>query len=56
MNNAMNFAKGMGLGLMVGAGVSMMMSPPKKHGKTPISKALQAVGDLMEDVETALGW
>lgn len=56
MSNSMNFVKGMSLGLMVGAGVGMMMTPQKKHGKATISKALQAVGDLMEDVETALGW
>lgn len=55
MNN-MNFVKGISLGLMVGAGVGMMITPSKKSGKSTVSKALRAMGDLLEDVETALGW
>jgi len=54
--NKMNFVKGISLGLMVGAGVGMMIVPQKKGGKSTISKALRAMGDLLEDVETALGW
>ena len=57
MNN-MNFVKGISLGLMMGAGVGMMMNSTqqKKSGKSTVSKALKAMGDLLEDVETALGW
>ena len=57
MNN-MHFVKGISLGLMMGAGVGMMMNATqqKKSGKSTVSKALKAMGDLLEDVETALGW
>lgn len=54
--NKMNFVKAMSLGLMVGAGVGMVIAPQKKSGKSTVSKALRAMGDLLEDVETALGW
>lgn len=56
MNKQMNLVKGLGLGLMVGAGVGMMLAPQKKPGKRTVSKALQAVGDVLEDIEAALGW
>jgi len=52
----MNFVKGISLGLMVGAGVGMMMIPTKKSSKNTISKALRAAGDVLEDIEAALGW
>ena len=55
--NQMNFMKGISLGLMVGAGMGMMMNATqKKSGKSTVSKALRAMGDLLEDAENALGW
>ena len=52
-----SMAKGIGLGMMAGAAVSMMAAPKKKSHKTnSVSKAIRAMGEVLEDVETALGW
>ncbi len=54
-NSTMNMAKALGLGMVMGAGVSMMVTPKKKANKT-VTKAIRAMGDVLEDVENALGW
>lgn len=51
-------AKAVGLGMMAGAAVSMMAAPKKNKTfkKSNVSKAIRAMGDVLEDVENALGW
>jgi len=55
-----NMAKAVGLGMAAGAMLSMMATPRKKHKTTQkrsnVSKAIRAMGDVLEDVENALGW
>ncbi|MBQ3011220.1 MAG: hypothetical protein IJD81_08515 [Oscillospiraceae bacterium] len=56
-----NMMKAVGLGMAAGAALSMMTMPNKKHKKTMmkksnVSKAIRAMGDVLEDVENALGW
>ena len=55
-----NMIRAVGLGMAAGAAVSMMAAPRKKHKmvtkKSNISKAIRAMGDVLEDVEHALGW
>lgn len=56
-----NMMKAVGIGMAAGAALSMMATPHKKHKKTMIkksnvSKAIRAMGDVLEDVENALGW
>lgn len=52
--------RAVGLGMAAGAAVSMMAAPRKKHKatvkKSNVSKAIRAMGDVLEDVENALGW
>ena len=57
MNNA-NFAKGMGVGLMVGSALGLACSSaaskkPSKHSM--VGKALKTMGDLVENVSDAIG-
>ncbi len=58
--DAKNMIHAVGLGMAAGAAVSMMAAPRKKHKatakKTNVSKAIRAMGDVLEDVENALGW
>lgn len=55
-----NMAKAVGIGMAAGAALSMMAAPRKKHkakmNKSNVSKAIRAMGDVLEDVENALGW
>lgn len=55
-----NMMKAVGLGMVAGAAVSMMAAPRKKSKtmmkKSNVSKAIRAMGDVLEDVENALGW
>ncbi len=54
-----NMAKAVGIGMAAGAALSMMAAPRKKSKvmkNTNISKAIRAMGDVLEDVENALGW
>ena len=56
-----NMAKAVGIGMAAGAALSMMAAPRKKHKnmmmkKSNVSKAIRAMGDVLEDVENALGW
>ena len=54
MNN-MNFLKGMGAGLMVGAAVGMLLSPDKKTNRRRLGKMFRAAGDVIEDLSGAIG-
>ena len=56
-----SMAKAVGLGMAAGAALSMMAAPRKKQKsmmmkKSNVSKAIRAMGDVLEDVENALGW
>ena len=54
-----NMAKAVGIGMAAGAALSMMATPRKKKNmmkKSNVSKAIRAMGDVLEDVENALGW
>jgi len=56
-----NMMKAVGLGMAAGAAMSMMTMPHKKRKtmhvkKSNVSKAIRAMGDVLEDVENALGW
>lgn len=55
-----NVMKAVGVGMAAGAALSMMAAPRKKHKnmmkKSNVSKAIRAMGDVLEDVENALGW
>jgi len=53
--NGMNFLKGMGAGLMVGAALGMMLSPDKKSSRRCLSKMFRTAGDVIEDFGSALG-
>lgn len=51
----MNFLKGMGAGLMVGAALGMMLSPDKKSSRRKLGKMFRAAGDVIEDLSGAIG-
>ena len=51
----MSFAKGIGLGLLVGSAVAVAI-PHRKHShKRTIGKALRTVGEVIENVSDAIG-
>ncbi len=58
--NTKNMIRAVGLGMAAGAAVSMMAAPRKTHKtvtkKSNITRAIRAMGDVLEDVENALGW
>ena len=54
--NKMDFAKGMGIGLAVGAAAGMMMMPRQRSGKQMLAKSARAMGDLIDGIGTALGF
>lgn len=54
-----NMMKAAGLGMAAGAAMSMLAMPHKKRKhvkKSSVSKAIRAMGDVLDDVENALGW
>ena len=51
----LNFLKGMGAGLMVGAAVGMLLSPEKKATRRRMGKMFRAAGDVIEDLSGAIG-
>ena len=51
--NRMTFAKGIGLGLVVGSAIGMAVMPRRK--KSAMGKALKAMGHLVDDVAGSLG-
>ena len=52
---AMDFLKGMGAGMMVGAALGMLISPEKRGGKKRLSRLFRAAGDVIEDLSGAIG-
>ncbi len=55
MNN-MNFLKGMGIGLMIGAAATagMTIKPKKKHCNM-IGKALKSMGEVIDGIADSMG-
>ena len=51
----MDFLKGMGTGVMVGAALGMLVMPDKRGGKKRLSKMIRAAGDVIEDISGAIG-
>ena len=50
----MNFLKGMGAGLMVGAALSLVLYPDKKRSRR-LGKMFRAAGDVVEELSGAIG-
>lgn len=53
--NSMDFAKGMGLGVIAGATIGMAVAPRKKGSKSMAGKALKAAGEIVENITDAIG-
>ncbi len=51
----MNFIKGMGAGIVVGACIGMAVAPDKKSSKKALSKAAKAIENLAGDVADMIG-
>jgi gas vesicle protein len=52
---AMDFFKGMGVGLMVGSALGVAMMPTKKT-KSVVAKCMRSMGNIIDDVSQAMGW
>lgn len=56
MNSNNKFAKGIGLGLVVGSAIGVAVAPRKKSGKgSVVSKALKTMGDVIENISDVVG-
>ncbi len=55
--NGMNFAKGMGVGLIVGSVVGMTVAGPQKKQtkKNIVGRTLKTMGDIVENIGDSLG-
>lgn len=55
-NKKMNFASGMGIGLVVGSAVSAAIATPKKNNsrKSKVGKALRTMGDVVENIGSTI--
>ena len=51
----MDFLKGMGAGMVVGAALGMALAPDKRSGKKRLSRMFRAAGDVIEDLSGAIG-
>ena len=53
--NANNFAKGVGVGMVVGSAIGMTVSAVNKKGSKQhkMGKALKTVGDIVENIGSA---
>jgi gas vesicle protein len=51
----MDFLKGMGAGMVVGAALGMVVAPEKRGGKKRLSRMFRAAGDVIEDISGAIG-
>lgn len=53
--NAKNFAKGVGIGMVVGSAIGMTVSAVNKKGSRQhkVGRALKTVGDIMENIGSA---
>lgn len=54
--NSMNFAKGVGVGLVVGSAIGMAVSGPNKNNKKKnmVSRALKTMGDIVENISDSI--
>ena len=52
--NSLNFLKGVGFGLVIGAAAGFAMQPKKKAGAT-MRRTLKTVGDTLESLADAMG-
>ena len=52
----MDFLKGMGAGMMVGAALGMVIAPDKRGGKRRLGKMIRAAGEVIEDLSGAIGF
>ena len=53
--SSMDFAKGMGLGLVFGMTAGLAMQKKKKTGRSMVDKTAKAVGDVADYVSDLLG-
>lgn len=51
----MDFLKGMGAGMVVGAALGMVVAPEKRGGKKRLKSMFRAAGDVIEDISGAIG-
>ena len=51
----MDFLKGMGAGMVVGAALGMVIAPDKRGGKKRLGRMFRAAGDVIEDLCGAIG-
>ena len=49
--NYMDFAKGVGLGMVAGAVVSVSMMPRRKSARTTAGKLVKTAGRILSDVQ-----
>ena len=55
--NAKNFAKGVGIGMVVGSAIGMTVSTVNKRSyrqRSKVGKTLKTMGDIVENIGTAL--
>ena len=53
---AMDIAKGVGIGMALGAAAGMLLKPQKKTGKRVVSDAMKSIGDIAESISDFMGW
>ncbi len=54
--NTTQFLRGMGVGVAVGAAISMAVTPrAKSMRKSPAGKAIKAVSEVMDNITDAMG-
>ena len=49
--NYMDFAKGVGIGMVTGAAVGIAMMPKKKNARTTAGKLVKTAGRILADVQ-----
>ena len=54
--NAKNFAKGVGVGMAVGAAAGLMMQPQKKRANGIVADAVRTVSDVTDTIRETMGW
>ena len=52
----MKFIKGMCAGMIVGAGLGMMMAPEKKQYERKFAKAMKTMKNIVEDIGDEMGF
>ena len=54
--NAKNFAKGVGIGMVVGSAIGMTVSTVNKRSyrRSKVGKTLKTMGDIVENIGSAL--